>query len=147
MTRRGRLRGVEEVGTFTAAYRVIAVLVAVVGTVSGVLYPRFSQLFAADPEGFGAAVGRAREDLLGGGAPPRVGPPPRPLLAWVIPLFRPPSPLSSAMLAMGAERTWLWLLGAATGVVIGGGWLLIPPPGHRGVGAAALPPAVFLGAT
>jgi len=163
----GRLRGVEEVGTFTAAYRVIAVLVAVVGTVSGVLYPRFSQLFAADPEGFGAAVGRTRKYSLALGLPlgltisalaqpiivllfgpefAAAGASLR-LLAWVIPLFCLSSPLSSAMLAMGAERTWLWLLGAATGVVIGGGWLLIPPLGHRGMAAALLASAVFLGAT
>ena len=160
----GRLRGAEEVGTFAAAYRVIAVLVAVVGTVSGVLYPRFANLFVADPPGFAAVVNRTRKYSLAIGLPlglalaALAGPviallfgsafaaagASLQVLAWVIPLVCLSSPLSSALLAMGAERAWLVLMAVATGLVIGGNALLAPAWGHVGAAAALLGSAALL---
>ncbi len=162
----GRLRGAEEVGTFTAAYRVIAVLVAVVGTVSGVLYPRFANLFTADPPGFAAAVDRTRKYALAIGLPlgltisalagpivavlfgPEFAAAGRSLqlLGWFIPFFCLSSPLSSALLAMGEERTWLVLMAVATGLVVGGTALLAPLWGHVGTAGALLGSGAFLGA-
>ncbi len=161
----GRLKGAEDVGTFTVALRVISVPVAIVGTVSGVLYPRFSHLLATDPEGFAVLVWLTRKYSLAIGLPlglalsllshPIItllfGPEfaaaggSLQVLAWFIPLFCLYSPLSSAMIAMGAERTWLLLLAVATGVVIGGSVLLVPASGHLGMAGALLGSGVFLG--
>ena len=161
----GRLRGAEEVGTFAVAYRVIAVLVAAVGTVSGVLYPRFANLFTVDPPGFTAAVDRTRKYALAIGLPlglatsalagpivavlfgPEFAAAGRSLqlLGWFIPFFCLSSPLSSALLAMGQERTWLVLLAVATGLVIGGTVLLAPRSGHVGTAGALLVSGAFLG--
>lgn len=160
----GRLRGAEEVGTFAVAFRVISVLVAVVGTVSGVLYPKLAHLFAADPEGFALLVARMRKYSLAIGLPlglaisvladpivrllfgaefEAAGGSLR-ILGWFIPLFCVYSPLSSAMLAMGGERTWLALSAVATGLVIAGSLTLAPAWGHLGVAAALLGSGVFL---
>lgn len=162
----GRLKGAEEVGTFAAAFRVIAVPVAIIGTISGVLYPRFSHLFTADREGFAGVVGQTRKYALAIGLPLGLGLSllsgsiiallfgpefaaaggSLRVLGWFIPLFCLYSPLSSAMLAMGAERAWLGLLSVATGVVIGGSLLLVPPLGHLGMAGALLGSGLFLGA-
>jgi O-antigen/teichoic acid export membrane protein len=162
----GRLKGAEEVGTFAVAFRIISVLVAIVGTVSGVLYPRLAHLFPADPEGFAVLVDRLRKYSLAIGLPiglaismladPLIallfGPEflaaagSLRVLGWFVPLFCLYSPLSSAMLAMGRERTWLALLFAATCVVIGGNLLMVPPLGHLGAAGAVLGSGVFLGA-
>ena len=119
----GRLKGADEVGTFTVAFRVIGFLVAMVGTFSGVLYPRLAQLFTADPDGFALLVGRMRKYSLAIGLPLGLvisllanrlivflfGPEfaaagsSLQLLGWFIPLLCLYSPLSSAMLAMGAR--------------------------------------------
>ena len=160
----GRLKGAEEVGIFTAAFRVIAVLVAMVGTVSGVLYPRLSHLFAADPAGFAGAVARTWKYSLAVGLPlgltvsllsdsiitllfgsefAAAGDSLR-VLGWFIPLFCLYSPLSSAMLALGAERAWLVLLSAATGLVMGGSLLLVPLLGHVGTAGAHFGSGVVL---
>ncbi len=162
----GRLRGTAEVGMFAAAFRVIQVLVAMVGTVSGVLYPRFTHLFATDPDGFAGLVALMRKYLLAVGLPlglalsaladPLVavlfgsefaaaGGSLR-LLGWFLPLFCLYSPLSSAMLAMGLERGWLALMAAAAGVVIGGSASLAPAFGHLGVAGAILGSGALLGA-
>lgn len=161
----GRLKGAEEVGTFAAAFRVIAVVVAIIGTVSGVLYPRFSHLFAGDPGSFARVVAQTRKYALAIGLPLGLGISllsdsivallfgpafaaaggSLRVLGWFIPLLCVYSPLSSAMLAMGAERTWLALLAVATGVVIGGSVLLVPPLGHLGMADALLGSGVFLG--
>ncbi|MBI3030234.1 MAG: flippase [Candidatus Rokubacteria bacterium] len=162
----GRLRGAEEVGIFAVAYRVIAVLVAVVGTVSGVLYPRLAHLFTADAAGFVLLMGRTRKYALAIGLPlglavsllaDRIivvlfGPAfadaggSLRLLGWFIPLLCVYSPLSYAMLAMAEERTWLILHSVATGVVIGGSLLLVPALGHLGAAGALLASGVFLAA-
>ena len=162
----GRLRGAEEVGTFTVAFRVISVLIAVVGTVSGVLYPRLAHLFTADPDVFAGLVARIRKYSLAIGLPLglaisvfadsiirllfgaefQAAAGPLRTLGWFIPLFCLYSPLSSAMLAMGAERMWLALSAAATGLVAVGSVVLAPPLGHLGVAWAVLGSGLFLGA-
>jgi O-antigen/teichoic acid export membrane protein len=161
----GRLRGAEEVGMFAAAYRVIAVLVALVGTCSGVLYPRFSYLYATNPEGFASLVGSTRKYALAIGLPLglaisvladpivrllfgaefRAAGGSLQILGLFVPLCCIYSPLSSAMLAMGLERRWLALMTAATGVVIGGSAALSPALGHIGVAGAVLGSGVLLG--
>ncbi|MFQ5961911.1 MAG: oligosaccharide flippase family protein, partial [Candidatus Methylomirabilales bacterium] len=162
----GRLKGAEEVGTFAVAFRVIAVLIAMVGTVSGVLYPRLAHLFATDRVAFAAAVSQVRKYALAIGLPlglaislladgivvvlfgPQfadAGSSLR-LLGWVIPLSCLYSPLAHAMLAMQEERTWLILQAIATGAVIGGSLLLVPALGHLGAAGALLGSGVFLAA-
>jgi O-antigen/teichoic acid export membrane protein len=161
----GRLKGAEEVGLFTAAFRVIAVLVATVGTVSGVLYPRLSHLFTTDPAGFAGAVGRTGKyalavglplgltvsalsdaiiTLLFGSAFAAAGDSLH-VLGWFVPLLCLYSPLSSALLALGEERTWLVLLSVATGLVVGGSLLLVPLLGPVGTAGAHLGSGVVLG--
>src|SRR5574341_460802 len=162
----GRLKGAEDVGIFSVAFRVISVLVTIIGTVSGVLYPRFSHLCTADPEAFAALVRLTRKYSLAIGIPlglllsllshPLIrllfGPEFSPaagslqLLAWFIPLFCLYCPLSHAMVAMGAEWMWLILLAGANGVVICGSWLLIPALGHLGLAGSLFGSGVFLGA-
>lgn len=160
----GRLKGPDEVGTFTVAFRVIGFLLAMVGTLSGVLYPRLARLFTADPDGFALLVGQTRKYSLAIGLPLGLvisllasrlivflfGPEfaaaasSLKLLGWFIPLLCLYSPLSSAMLAMGGERTWLVLQSIATGVVIGGSLLLVPGLGHLGAAGAVVGSGVFL---
>ncbi len=162
----GRLKGADEVGMFAAAFRVIGFLVTMVGTVSGVLYPRLAHLFSADPDSFALLIGRTRKYSLAVGLPlglamsllayriivvlfgPEFADAGRSLqlLGWFIPLCCVFSPLSSALLAMGAERTWLTLQSIATGVVIAGSLTLIPVLGHFGAAGALLGSGVFLAA-
>lgn len=162
----GWLKGAEEVGIFAAAFRVIAVLVAIIGTISGVLYPRFSHLFTADRGAFDRVVGQTRKYALAIGLPLGLGisllsgsiiaflfgpefaaaGSSLRVLGWFVPFFCLYSPLSSALLGMGAERAWLTLLAIAIGVVIGGSLLLVPSLGHLGMAGALLGSGVFLGA-
>lgn len=162
----GRLKGAVEVGTFAVAYRVLAVVVAAVGTVSGVLYPRFSHLFATDRDRFLVALAQTRKYALASGLPlgaaivalsdrlvaalfgPRFEAASVSLavLGGFVPFACLYSPLSMAMVAMGAERQWLTILAAATGVVIAGNLLLIPFLGHLGAAGALLVSGVFLAA-
>ena len=160
----GRLEGIDAVGTFSAAFRVVSVPVALVGTVSGVLYPRFSHLYAADPKAFAALVGSTRKYSLAIGIPlgltlsflshPLVGflfgrefsaaGGTLQLLGWFVTLVCLYSPLSYAMIAMQAERTWVVLLAAATAVLLGGSLLLVPVLGHLGLAASFLASGVLL---
>lgn len=161
----GRLKGPEEVGLFTAAFRVIAVLVAAVGTISGVLYPRLSHLFASNRAGFAGTVARTGKyalafglplglivsllsgaiiTLLFGSAFAAAGDSLH-VLGWFVPLLCLYSPLSSALLALGEERTWLILLSVATGLVLGGSLLLVPLLGPVGTAGAYVGSGVVLG--
>jgi O-antigen/teichoic acid export membrane protein len=153
----GRLGSTAEVGTFAAAYRVIALVVAAVGTVSGVLYPRLASLFEADRDGFATLIRRARKWSLAIGLPLALATAVSAdrivaqlfgagfagaarsleVLAWFIPLFCLYSPLSSGLLASGAEVPWLVALALGTGIVVAGSLGLVPALGHVG-GAWAL---------
>jgi len=160
----GRLGSAAEVGTFAAAYRVITLVVAAVGTVSGVLYPRLSSLFENDRDGFAALVRRARKWSLAVGLPLALAiavfadrivaqlfgaafagaARSLEVLAWFIPLFCLYSPLSSGLLASGAEVRWLVALALGTGIVIAGSLGLVPTFGHVGVAWALVGSGVFL---
>lgn len=153
-----KMQGEAAVGTYSAAYKLIDVLLIVGANISGVLYPRMAAQATDAPRALARTIEKTQRYMIGLGVPAGVlvttlapwivrvlfgeafaaSALPLRILVWAMTLMFMYMPLAHALNATGREWYWIMVLFINTLINVGLNLVLIPAYSYMGAAASTV---------